>query len=176
VLASCGSVVPLFERQIAAGGPVTVTDPDITRYFMTIHEAASLILQAGSIGRGGEIFVLDMGEPVRIRDLAEKLIQLSGLRPYQDIQIVYTGLRPGEKMHEELFYTREELQGTTHPKLLLANSVPAALADMQMDLGMLYDAVNKGEPDRAKGLLCSLVPEFTPQVQITAQPQLRLVK
>src|SRR6185312_14912800 len=126
VMGTTGSVVPLFERQIAAGGPVTVTDPDITRYFMTIHEAASLIMQAGAIGRGGEIFVLDMGEPVRIRDLAEKLIQLSGLRPYQDIQIVYTGLRPGEKMHEELFYTREELQGTTHPKLLLANAVPAA--------------------------------------------------
>ncbi len=176
VLASCGSVVPLFERQIAAGGPVTVTDPEITRYFMTIHEAASLILQAGSIGRGGEIFVLDMGEPVRIRDLAEKLIQLSGLRPYQDIQIVYTGLRPGEKMHEELFYTREELQGTTHPKLLLASSIPAALADMQADLGMLYEAVAKGDSSQAKALLCSLVPEFTPQQQAPAQPQLRLVK
>ena len=176
VLASCGSVVPLFERQIAAGGPVTVTDPEITRYFMTIQEAASLILQAGSIGRGGEIFVLDMGEPVRIRDLAEKLIQLSGLRPYQDIQIVYTGLRPGEKMHEELFYTREELQGTTHPKLLLASSMPTSLVDMQADLGMLYDAVAKSDPDRAKGLLRSLVPEFTPQLQTSAQPQLRLVK
>ncbi|HET7175220.1 MAG TPA: nucleoside-diphosphate sugar epimerase/dehydratase [Gammaproteobacteria bacterium] len=181
VLASCGSVVPLFERQIAAGGPVTVTDPDITRYFMTIHEAASLILQAGAIGRGGEIFVLDMGEPVRIRDLAEKLIQLSGLRPYQDIQIVYTGLRPGEKMHEELFYTREELQGTTHPKLLLANSIPAALTWMQADLGMLYEAVGKGDVDRAKGLLCSLVPEFTPQAETGSDRQparavLRLVK
>ena len=153
VLASNGSVVPLFERQIAAGGPVTVTDPDITRYFMTIHEAASLILQAGAIGRGGEIFVLDMGEPVRIRDLAEKLIQLSGLRPYQDIQIVYTGLRPGEKMHEELFYTREELQGTTHPKLLLASSIPAALAGMQADLGMLYEAVAKGDPESGQGIV-----------------------
>jgi FlaA1/EpsC-like NDP-sugar epimerase len=181
VLASCGSVVPLFERQIAAGGPVTVTDPDITRYFMTIHEAASLILQAGSIGRGGEIFVLDMGEPVRIRDLAEKLIQLSGLRPYQDIQIVYTGLRPGEKMHEELFYTREELQGTTHPKLLLASSIPAALAGMQTDIGMLHDAVAKGDPERAKGLLRTLVPEFTPQTQVENEQRpgkaaLRLVK
>ena len=181
VLASCGSVVPLFERQIAAGGPVTVTDPDITRYFMTIHEAASLILQAGSIGRGGEIFVLDMGEPVRIRDLAEKLIQLSGLRPYQDIQIVYTGLRPGEKMHEELFYTREELQGTTHPKLLLASSIPAALVGMQTDIGLLYDAVAKGDPERAKGLLRTLVPEFTPQAQVENEQRpgkaaLRLVK
>ena len=178
VLASCGSVVPLFERQIAAGGPVTVTDPEITRYFMTIHEAASLILQAGAIGRGGEIFVLDMGEPVRIRDLAEKLIQLSGLRPYQDIQIVFTGLRPGEKMHEELFYTREELQGTTHPKLLLANSMPASLSAMDADITQLYKAVEAGDADRAKGLLRSLVPEFTPQAedQRPGRAALRLVK
>ena len=181
VLASCGSVVPLFERQIAAGGPVTVTDPDITRYFMTIREAASLILQAGAIGRGGEIFVLDMGEPVRIRDLAEKLIQLSGLRPYQDIEIVYTGLRPGEKMHEELFYTREELQGTTHPKLLLASSAPTVLTDMQNDLDLLHEAVTKGDSECAKGLLRSLVPEFTPQFRMGAEAHrgkgsLRLIK
>src|SRR5215469_8541199 len=177
VLASNGSVVPLFERQIAAGGPVTVTDPDITRYFMTIHEAASLILQAGAIGRGGEIFVLDMGEPVRIRDLAEKLIQLSGLKPHQDIQIVYTGLRPGEKMHEELFYTREELQGTTHPKLLLANSLPASLEAMTADIERLYQAVDKADVDRARGLLRALVPEFTPQPESeTRRPALQLVK
>jgi FlaA1/EpsC-like NDP-sugar epimerase len=179
VLASCGSVVPLFERQIAAGGPVTVTDPDITRYFMTIKEAASLILQAGAIGRGGEIFVLDMGEPVRIRDLAEKLIQLSGLRPYQDIQIVYTGLRPGEKMHEELFYTREELQGTTHPKLLLASSVPAALEAMKADIDLLDKAIETADVDRARALLRSLVPEFTPQPEgeeRRGRAALRLVK
>ena len=174
VLASNGSVVPLFERQIAAGGPVTVTDPDITRYFMTIHEAASLIMQAGAIGRGGEIFVLDMGEPVRIRDLAEKLIQLSGLKPYQDIQIVYTGLRPGEKMHEELFYTKEELQGTTHPKLLLANAVPASLASLSADIDALEAAV--ADPERAKAALRALVPEFTPQEQIPGRVALRLVK
>ena len=176
VLASCGSVVPLFERQIAAGGPVTVTDPDITRYFMTIHEAASLILQAGAIGKGGEIFVLDMGEPVRIRDLAEKLIRLSGLKPYQDIPIVYTGLRPGEKMHEELFYTREELQGTTHPKLLLANSMPATLSGMTADIDTLYGTVEQGDADRALGLLRSLVPEFTPQPATAKRPALKLVK
>jgi FlaA1/EpsC-like NDP-sugar epimerase len=174
VLASNGSVVPLFERQIAAGGPVTVTDPDITRYFMTIHEAASLIMQAGAIGRGGEIFVLDMGEPVRIRDLAEKLIQLSGLKPYQDIQIVYTGLRPGEKMHEELFYTKEELQGTTHPKLLLANAMPASLVTLSADIDGLKDVV--GDPERAKAALRALVPEFTPQEQIPGRVALRLVK
>ncbi|MGE5625984.1 MAG: polysaccharide biosynthesis protein [Bacillota bacterium] len=177
VLASTGSVVPLFERQIAGGGPVTVTDPDITRYFMTIHEAASLILQAGAIGRGGEIFVLDMGEPVRIRDLAEKLIQLKGLRPHQDIQIVYTGLRPGEKMHEELFYSREELQGTTHPKLLLANSVPSPLPAMAADIERLQQAVEAADVDRARALLHSLVPEFNPQPEDEARrPALRLVK
>ena len=174
VLASNGSVVPLFERQIATGGPVTVTDPDITRYFMTIHEAASLIMQAGAIGRGGEIFVLDMGEPVRIRDLAEKLIQLSGLRPYQDIQIVYTGLRPGEKMHEELFYTREELQGTTHPKLLLANAVPAALAALSSEIDRLQETVT--DPERARAALRALVPEFTPQEPQPGRVALRLVK
>ena len=174
VLASNGSVVPLFERQIASGGPVTVTDPDITRYFMTIHEAASLIMQAGAIGRGGEIFVLDMGEPVRIRDLAEKMIQLSGLKPYQDIQIVYTGLRPGEKMHEELFYTKEELQGTTHPKLLLANAMPASLAILKTEIDRLRDVV--ADPERARAQLRALVPEFTPQEQIPGRVALRLVK
>jgi len=174
VLASNGSVVPLFERQIAAGGPVTVTDPDITRYFMTIHEAASLIMQAGAIGRGGEIFVLDMGEPVRIRDLAEKLIQLSGLRPHEDIQIVYTGLRPGEKMHEELFYTREELQGTTHPKLLLANAVPASLSTLNAEIDRLQDMV--ADPEQARAQLRALVPEFKPQQQIKDRVALRLVK
>ncbi|HEY3645682.1 MAG TPA: nucleoside-diphosphate sugar epimerase/dehydratase [Gammaproteobacteria bacterium] len=174
VLASNGSVVPLFERQIAAGGPVTVTDPDITRYFMTIHEAASLIMQAGAIGRGGEIFVLDMGEPVRIRDLAEKLIQLSGLKPHQDIQIVYTGLRPGEKMHEELFYTKEELQGTTHPKLLLANAMPASLATLSADIDRLKEVV--ADPERARAALSALVPEFTPQEQVPGRVALRLVK
>ncbi|MDE2091046.1 MAG: polysaccharide biosynthesis protein [Gammaproteobacteria bacterium] len=181
VLASAGSVVPLFEQQIAAGGPITVTHPDITRYFMTIHEAASLILQAGAIGKGGEVFVLDMGKPVRIRDLAEKLIQLSGLQPERDIKIVYTGLRPGEKMHEELFYEREELQGTTHPKLLLANSVSASLASVAADLDSLAHAVGAYDAERARALLRALVPEFQPQPEnmknrIAAAATLRLVK
>lgn len=181
VLASAGSVVPMFKHQIAAGGPVTVTHPEITRYFMTISEAAGLILQAGSIGKGGEIFVLDMGEPVRIRDLADKLIQLSGLRPDIDIRIVYTGLRPGEKMHEELFYGKEELQGTTHPKLLLASTTPATLATVVSDLDTLALAVEASDKDRAQSLLRSLVPEFTPQAQTkTEHPRsdaiLRLIK
>lgn len=122
VLGSVGSVAPLFEKQIAAGGPVTVTDPDITRYFMTIPEAVRLILQAGAMGQGGEIFVLDMGEPVRIADLAEQMIRLSGLTPGEDIAIEYIGLRPGEKLHEELFHPQEGLRKSHHDKLLLANS------------------------------------------------------
>lgn len=122
VLNSTGSVVPRFKEQIQRGGPVTVTDPEISRYFMTIHEAGALILQAAMLGRGGEIFVLDMGEPIAIRFLAEQLIRLDGKQPGKDIQIVYTGLRPGEKLHEELFHAAETLQPTRHPKILQARA------------------------------------------------------
>ena len=120
VLGSDGSVIPLFKEQISAGGPVTVTHPDITRFFMTIREACQLILQSGSMGKGGEIFVLDMGEPIKISYLAEQLIRLSGLKPEEDIAISYTGLRSGEKIHEELFYENEIQEKTTHKKIKLA--------------------------------------------------------
>jgi FlaA1/EpsC-like NDP-sugar epimerase len=120
VLGSNGSVVPLFKQQIAQGGPITVTHPDITRYFMTIPEASSLVLEAAVMGKGGEIFVFDMGQPVKILDLARKMIQLAGLTPDRDIAIRFTGLRPGEKMYEELFKSSENLLPTHHPKIMKA--------------------------------------------------------
>ena len=120
VLGSDGSVIPLFKEQISGGGPVTVTHPDVTRFFMTIREACQLILQSGSMGKGGEIFVLDMGEPIKISYLAEQLIRLSGLKPKDDIEITYTGLRAGEKIYEELFYENEIQEKTTHKKIKLA--------------------------------------------------------
>ena len=135
VLGSAGSVIPLFKEQIAQGGPVTVTHKDITRYFMTIPEACQLILQAATMGRGGEIFVLDMGEPVKISYLAEQLIRLSGKVPGKDIEITYTGLRPGEKLYEELFYDQESMLPTEHEKILLANS-------RKVDWTLLQDSIN----------------------------------
>lgn len=160
VLGSAGSVVPLFQKQIENGGPVTVTHKKITRYFMTIPESVSLILQAGSMGQGGEIFVLDMGEPVLIRHLAEQMIRLSGLVPDKDIDIVYTGLRPGEKLYEEILHESEGLLSTEHPKLLLARSRQVGWKWMNDQLERLSAAAKARDVDTLYVCLQEIVPEF----------------
>jgi len=172
VLGSTGSVVPLFERQIARGGPVTVTDPDITRYFMTIREAVELVLQASALRLAagedaesidpGSLFALDMGEPVRIADLAEQMIRLAGLRPGRDIEIAYTGLRPGEKLHEELFHAGEDLLPTRAPGILLGRPRALPLGDLRSVLDDLASVAAAGERAQALALLHDLVPEFDP--------------
>lgn len=164
VLGSAGSVVPLFQKQIAAGGPVTVTDPTVTRYFMTIPEAAQLILEASAVGKGGEIFVLDMGEPINIRYLAEQLIILSGKRPEKDVAIIYTGLRPGEKAHEELFHSREELIQTPHPKLLLAKSRELDFAAVERKFDRMAQACSEYDEPTLRKLLEEFVTESAPTV------------
>lgn len=159
VLGSSGSVIPLFQKQIATGGPVTVTHPEITRFFMTIPEACQLILQASTIGKGGEIFVLDMGEPVKIAYLAEQLILLSGKKPGEDIDIVYTGLRPGEKLYEELFHPGEKLTGTTHPKIMQAISREQDREVLDAVLAALERHGAESDEQKMKDLLYQLVPE-----------------
>lgn len=160
VLGSAGSVVPLFKKQIEQGGPVTVTHPDMTRYFMTIPEAVRLILQAGSMGSGGEIFVLDMGSPMKITDLAEQMIHLSGMTLGKDIEIQFTGLRPGEKLYEELFHEKEALVATKHPKIMLSGSRDVDWNALQDILMRLKAACVAREVGHVKVLLKELVPEF----------------
>jgi len=161
VLDSAGSVVPLFRGQIEQGGPVTVTHPEIERFFMTIPEASQLIMQAAVIGAGGETFVLDMGEPVKIRYLAEQMIRLSGRRPEVDIPIAYVGLRPGEKLYEELFYRSEELVATAHPKIRAARCArQGPQSGLSSDLDALGQAVLGGDEAELRALLHRLVPEW----------------
>lgn len=160
VLGSNGSVVPIFQSQILKGGPVTVTDPDATRFFMTIPEAVQLVLQAGSMGHGGEIFVLEMGEQVRIVQLAEELIRLSGLTPYKDIDLVFTGLRPGEKLHEELLRDEEGVMPTSHDKICVARASRHNLAELNLQLDRLNHACVAMDSDQTLKLIHSLVPEY----------------
>jgi FlaA1/EpsC-like NDP-sugar epimerase len=159
VLGSNGSVIPLFKRQIAEGGPVTVTHKDIIRYFMTIPEAVSLVLQAGAYAQGGEIFVLDMGEPVRIYDLAENLIRLSGLEPNVDIEIRCTGLRPGEKLFEERLMDEEGLRTTQNGMISVARPILFEDEPFFAALDRLYEAAY-AETDRMKEMVAELVPTY----------------
>lgn len=160
VLGSAGSVVPLFQQQIAAGGPLTVTHKEMTRFFMTIPEACQLILQAGAMGKGGEIFVLEMGEPVAILYLAEQMIKLSGKQPGVDIAINITGLRPGEKLHEELFHDDENLVGTDHKKILLAKQRVHDWSSFEKMIEQVETACGVYDEQRALNIVRSLVPEL----------------
>lgn len=172
VLGSTGSVVPLFQRQLAAGGPLTVTHPDVMRYFMTTREAVQLVLQASALGcrgvdRGGRIFVLDMGEPVRIQSLAKHMILLAGLRPDVDIKIEYTGLRPGEKMVEELFHPAEPPMPTECEGILLAPPRSGDYAALARAIDELAEASGAGRTDETLALLRRLVPEYNPAGETT---------
>jgi len=169
VLGSAGSVVPLFDQQIRNGGPVTVTDPEMTRYFMTIAEACQLILQACSMGAGGEIFVLNMGEPVKIDYLARQMIRLAGKVPDEDIEVRYTGLRPGEKLSEELFHPEERLAPTAYEKILLAEGRALDTDSFWRRFEELSDAVEHYDHLRAKEIAVQLVPEYQPCGPETSQ-------
>jgi FlaA1/EpsC-like NDP-sugar epimerase len=161
VLGSNGSVIPLFRKQIEEGGPVTVTHPDIIRYFMTIPEAVSLVLQAGYYAKGGEIFVLDMGAPVKIDDMARNMIRLSGYEPNVDIKIVYTGLRPGEKLYEELLMKEEGMQDTANKLIHIGKPIEMDDALFKQQLDGLEKAY-KEEVTNMKELVAQIVPTYHP--------------
>jgi len=163
VLGSRGSVIPVFQRQIARGGPVNVTHPEIRRYFMTISEASQLVIQAGALGQGSDLFLLDMGDPVRIVDLARDMIRLAGLEPDEDIQIRFTGLRPGEKLHEDLWLPTEALEPTLHEKIRRVKSPGFDFEMLDRQIRVLtrlaVEMNERGIVEQLKGL----VPEYQPE-------------
>ncbi len=168
VIGSAGSVVPLFKKQIEYGGPVTVTHPEVTRYFMTIQEACLLILQAGAMGKGGEVFILDMGEPVRIIDIARDLIRLSG----KEVDIIFTGLRPGEKLYEELIQEGEKVLRTEHEKILVLKNDNSWFGYgsrerfkewLDLEIEKLKEAAKEHDPYLIRKILKEIVPEYSPE-------------
>jgi len=165
VLGSNGSVIPLFKKQISEGGPLMVTHPEIIRYFMTIPEASQLVLQAGAMAEGGEIFVLDMGEPVKILTLAEDLIKLSGFEPYEDIDIKITGLRPGEKLYEELLLNDEGIKQTAHKKIYIGKPYFTDMSHLMNHLDNLRDNIDTKNGKNLRTILKTLVPEYKPENQ-----------
>lgn len=170
VLGSTGSVIPIFKEQIAKGGPVTVTHPEMTRYFMTIPEACQLIMQAGAMGKGGEIFVLDMGEPVKIVDLARDLIRLSGFDPERDIEIKFTGIRPGEKLFEELAVDSEAVDKTKHPKIYVGKFRPYELSLVEAGLERLHLLSDGDDKQAIKDTFKEIVPEYSAPVKRATDP------
>ena len=173
VLGSSGSVIPTFKQQIANGGPVTVTHPEVTRFFMTIPEATQLVLQAGSMGHGGEIYLFDMGEPVKILSLAEKLIRLSGLQLHDDIEIIYTGLRPGEKLYEELLLDDEGVLPTPHHKICIAQSSAPSLNELVKSINALVGDAKVMDLDGVRQKILQLVPEYAP---VKNKPLAKVIK
>jgi FlaA1/EpsC-like NDP-sugar epimerase len=162
VLGSDGSVVPLFQRQLERGGPLTVTDPEASRYFMTIPEAVRLVLQAGAMGQGGEVFLLDMGQPVKVVDLARQLIRLAGLREGEDVEIVFTGLRPGEKLHEELHSHAEQARMTRRERILTWDLSPEDEPALRAQVAELERIAATADPAAIRAALRVAVPEYTP--------------
>ncbi|MBQ6707550.1 MAG: polysaccharide biosynthesis protein, partial [Clostridia bacterium] len=160
VLGSNGSVIPLFKSQIESGGPVTVTHPDVIRYFMMIPEAVSLVLQAGAMANGGEIFVLDMGKPVKIVTLAEKMIKMYGKKPYEDIAIEFIGLRPGEKLFEELLMDEEGLKPTCNNKIFIGNLIDIEPESFMKDFEQIRSAATNNETEVVVKMLEKMVPTF----------------
>lgn len=174
VLGSSGSVIPTFKKQIADGGPVTITHPDITRYFMTVNEAVGLVLQSATMGERGEIFVLDMGQPMKIVDLARQLIELSGLEPDSDIEIKFTGLRPGEKLYEELNHNTENMTPTSHAKIMRFIGVAQPLHVLRAGLEVVKEAAATGDGAQVKLAIRQLVPEY--QAQLVHSPRAALAE